>query len=77
MKILDQLAVQILREFGISSFSPPGFRDLLFFFTGSRDQNPSYPHQQYGTFEWTFTHERQLGSTLPPLDYLQGAFFIE
>ena len=33
MKILDQLAVKILREFGIS----------LFFFTGSRDQNTSYP----------------------------------
>ena len=32
MKILDQLAVQILREFEIS----------LFFFTGSQDQNTSY-----------------------------------
>ena len=49
MTILDQLAVQILREFGISSFSP-GISGFAFFFTGSRDQNPSYPPHSMSKF---------------------------
>jgi hypothetical protein len=42
MTILDQLAVQILREFGISSFSP-GISEFAIFFNGKSGSEPLLP----------------------------------